>query len=76
MDKLIIYGREFSRQTMAALAYLNEKNRDYEFYDIDFDEEALYFVKHHKIAGLPVIKKGSRFLVGWNESIKNKINEL
>lgn len=76
MDKLRIYGREFCRQTMGALAYLNEKGLAHDFFDIDFDEEALYFVKHHKIAGLPVILRGSNFLVGWNEAIKNKLKEL
>lgn len=76
MKEYTIYGREFCRQTMAALAYFEEAQLNYSFYDIDFDEEALYFVKHHKIAGLPVIRKDSRFLVGWSEKIKNKIKEL
>lgn len=76
MDGYTIYGREFCRQTLGLLAYLNEEHIAYDFYDIDFDKEALYFVKHHKIAGLPVIRRGSRFLVGWNPSIKAKLKEL
>lgn len=74
--KYIVYGREFSVQTVRALEYLKAEGLEHDFYDIDFDEEAMYFIKHNKIIGLPVIKLDKRFIVGWNDRAPELLSKL
>lgn len=76
MGKYTIYGREFCRRTMDALAYFDDESLPYDFCDIDFDEEAMYFIKHHKIIGLPVLLRDGRFLVGWNQLVRERLRDL
>lgn len=61
---LELIGKEFSTETRRARAYLEERGIDHRFIDVDFDEDALNWLKAHKIMGLPVLRCGSLFVVG------------
>lgn len=65
-EKILIYGREFCRSTLHVLEEAKKRKLEFDFFDIDFDEEADYFIRHNKIAGLPVVKIGKVFAVGKN----------
>ncbi len=69
---ITIIGREFSTETIKAIEELDNLGIDYVFEDIDFNEEALNFLKAHKIKGIPVIRKGFEFIISSDEALIKK----
>ncbi len=70
---LRLLGKEFSKKSIKVRKFLDNKGIDYEFVDIDFDEDALNWIKMNKIISLPVLINGKLFVVGDNEEMILKL---
>lgn len=69
----LLIGREFSLQTNKLKARLEGEKIQYKFIDIDFDEYWNSWLKEKKIIGIPVLKTGRFFCVGYNKSAIDRL---
>lgn len=54
--QLMIYGKEFSKESLLAKEFFTKNHLEYQYIDIEGKEEYLQMFKSEKIAGLPLIK--------------------
>lgn len=78
--QLMIYGKEFSKECSLAKHFFNQNHIEYQYIDIEGEEEYLQMFKSEKIAGLPLIKlllENREYLyVGYHEKAYVKLLDL
>lgn len=74
MSRIKVYGTESCPQCSGAKQYLEQKGVEFDYVDINEDDEALEEVKAMKAMSLPVIRNGNKHCVGFNvKSLKEVI---
>lgn len=75
---MLLIGKEFSKPTAAVKRYLKERCITFEYIDIDEEKNRQWqlWLKRYKVMGLPVLKSGKFFTVGFDiTAIENLIKK-